>query len=404
MKIINHIKSSFIGIPHKIWVLSVVSFINRSGAMVICFLTLYLTEKLHFSLTNAGYMMSMYGLGAIVGAYFGGQWTDRFGYQKVQLLTLIGNGLMLFVLMLQRDFWSIGIALFVLNVISEAFRPANSVSIRANSDEGNRTRSYSLLRVMVNLAITFALSLGGLLISYGWEFIFWADAITCFGAAAFIYFYIPQNENHIPTKTDIKEAKSSNLSPYRDISFLAFTFLTFLSAMAFMQILWTVPPFFKQIYHWDETKIGFVCAINGFVVMLVELPLISSIDGKRSNLWMVRFGLFLYAISYLAFVLPFSYALLPAVLYMIFISFGEIFAMPFGTTWVTKNSPEAAQGKYLGLYIMAYSMSNVFAPLMGTQIIENFGFTTLWYVISAMSLLTLLGFFYLEKRYEKEKI
>ena len=33
---------------------------------------------------------------------------------------------------------------------------------------------------------------------------------------------------------------------------------------------------------------------------------------------------------------------------------------------------------------------------------ENFGFTTLWYVISAMSLLTLLGFFYLEKRYERK--
>jgi predicted MFS family arabinose efflux permease len=377
--------------------LSFVSFINRSGAMVICFLTLYLTEKLHFSLIDAGYMMSMYGVGAIIGAYFGGQWTDRFGYHKVQLLTLIGNGIMLLFLMLQRDFWAIGISLFVLNVVSEAFRPANSVSIKANSDEETLTRSYSLLRVLVNLAITFALSVGGWLITYGWEFIFWADAFTCFAAAAFIYFYIPENKNNLAKNIKQKALEMPNLSPYKDIYFLFFIFLTFWAAMVFMQILWTVPTFFKQIYHWDEAKIGIVCAINGFVVMLVELPLIFSIEGKRKNLWMVRFGLLLYTIAHLSFVLPFSNTLIPAVLYMIFISFGEIFVMPFSTTWVTKQAPEKIQGKYLALYIMAYSASNIFAPLFGTQIVANYGFTTLWYVVSITSLLTYIGFFYLEK-------
>ncbi len=397
MRFINHITSAFIGIPHKIWMLSFVSFINRSGAMVICFLTLYLTEKLHFSLIDAGYMMSMYGVGAIVGAYFGGQWTDRFGYHKVQLLTLIGNGIVLLVLMLQRSFWAIGLTLFLLNVISEAFRPANSVSIKANSDEETLTRSYSLLRVLVNLALTFALSVGGWLITYGWEFIFWADAVSCFGAAAFVYLYIPENKDSLPKNNKQKELVTPNLSPYKDLRFLFFIFLTFCAAMVFMQILWTVPPFFKQIYHWDEAKIGLVCAINGFVVMLVELPLIFSVEGKRKNLWMVRLGLLLYAMSYLSFVLPFSNVLIPAVLYMIFVSFGEIFVMPFSTTWVTKQAPENVQGKYLGLYTMAYSASHIFAPLLGTQIIDSYGYPTLWYATSLTSLLTCIGFFYLEK-------
>jgi MFS family permease len=397
MKFINHITSSFTGIPHKIWMLSFVSFINRSGAIVICFLTLYLTEKLHFSLIDAGYMMSMYGVGAIVGAYFGGQWTDRFGYHKVQLLTLIGNGIMLLLLMIQRDFWAIGISLFVLNVISEAFRPANSVSIKANSDEETLTRSYSLLRVLVNLAIAFALSVGGWLITYGWELIFWADAFTCFAAAAFIYFYIPENKSNLPKNIKQKGSEGTNLSPYKDIYFLFFIFLTFLAAMVFMQILWTVPLFFKRVYHWDEAQIGVVSAINGFVVMLVELPLIFSIEGKKKSLWMVRLGLLLYALAHLSFVLPLSNTLIPAVLYMVFISFGEIFIMPFSTTWVTKQAPESIQGKYLGFYIMAYSASHVFAPLFGTYIIDNHGFITLWYIVAATSLLACVGFFYLEK-------
>jgi MFS family permease len=339
----------------------------------------------------------MYGVGAIVGAYFGGQWTDRFGYHKVQLLTLIGNGIMLLLLMIQRDFWAIGISLFVLNVISEAFRPANSVSIKANSDEETPTRSYSLLRVLVNLAIAFALSVGGWLITYGWELIFWADAFTCFAAAAFIYFYIPENKSNLPKNIKQKASEATNLSPYKDIYFLFFIFLTFLAAMVFMQILWTVPLFFKKIYHWDEAQIGVVSAINGFVVMLVELPLIFSIEGKKKSLWMVRLGLLLYALAHLSFVLPFANTLIPAVLYMVFISFGEIFIMPFSTTWVTKQAPESIQGKYLGFYIMAYSASHVFAPLFGMHIIDNYGFPMLWYIVSITSLLACVGFFYLEK-------
>ncbi len=245
MKFTNHITGAFTGIPHKIWMLSFVSFINRSGAMVICFLTLYLTEKLHFSLIDAGYMMSMYGVGAIVGAYFGGQWTDRFGYHKVQLLTLIGNGIVLLVLLFQRSFWAIATTLFVLSIVSEAFRPANSVSIRANSDEKTLTRSYSLLRVLVNLAITFALSVGGWLITYGWEFIFWADALTCFAAAAFIYFYIPENKQNLPKNTKQREFETTNLSPYKDLRFLFFTFLTFWAAMVLCR-------FYGQYRHFSS--------------------------------------------------------------------------------------------------------------------------------------------------------
>jgi predicted MFS family arabinose efflux permease len=390
--------ASFSGIQERIWLLAAVNFINRCGAMVICFLTLYITEKLHFSLVDAGIAMSFYGIGAIFGQYFGGYFTDRLGYQKVQLATLLLNGIALFVLMQVKDFYTLCSALFILNVVSEAFRPANAIAIRMNSTDEMRTRSYSLLRVSFNLAITFALTVGGWLITKDWKWIFWADGLTCFASAAVLYFFVP--EVHAPnqvTKAAQKAAAKKSISPYKDAYFMLFVFATFLGALVFMQLVWTIPPFFKQVYKWDEFTIGCICAINGAVVMLIEMPMVQKIEATKPTLSAIQIGVILYAICYLAFILPIHWMWFAAIFYMVVISFGEIFVMPFSTTWVTRRAPEAVQGQYMSMYGIAYSIANIVAPLMGTQIISRWGYSSLWMLISGIGLLSFFCFWLLGK-------
>jgi MFS family permease len=66
--------------------------INRSGTMVLAFLTLYCTQYLHQTPKLAGFAIAVYGLGSILGAYFGGRLSDKFGYHFVQVSALIGGG------------------------------------------------------------------------------------------------------------------------------------------------------------------------------------------------------------------------------------------------------------------------------------------------------------------------
>lgn len=410
LKAFSHFFDSFKGIPHIIWLLSFVSFINRSGAMVVCFMTLYLTQHLHFGVREAGYVTGFYGLGAVLGQYIGGYLTDRIGYYRVQWLTLLSNGLILFVAVYIESFWSVCAIMFLLSVMSEAFRPANQVAIRIHSDEETRTRAFSLMRVSVNLAIGLALSIGGLLVSLGWHWLFWADGITCFAAAIMLHFSL--KENRQPTKKELAKASSSATkmppsvseprkpllppkSAYKDRDYLIFTFLTLIGATVFMQLLWTVPLFFKEIYGWSEAKIGLVAAINAATVMLIEMPMVYQIEHKRPKMWFVRLGIMLYGISYLTFVLPNSWALGIAVFYMIAISFGEILVMPFSTSWATMRSGDARQGEYMALYGIAYAVTNITSPMLGTQIIAAWGFDALWVTVAAMAAFTWIGFYYL---------
>ncbi|MBX7241574.1 MAG: MFS transporter [Bacteroidia bacterium] len=387
---------SFSGISVRVWLLSLINFINRVGAMVICFLTLYLTEHLHFGLKEAGYALSFYGAGAIAGSYLGGYLTDKWGYQRVQVSSLIISGILLIVLMYVRNYYMMCGTLFIYNIIAETFRPANAIAVKMNSNDENRTRSFSLMRTSFNLAITFALTLGGLLIMQGWHFIFIADALTCFAAAAILFFFIPEVAKPVKETVNLQTLEGHHrFSPYKDKVFLLFFAFTFINALVFMQIIWTIPPFFKTVYHWDEDKIGLVSALNGFVVMLVEIPLIFRIERLKPALQWVRWGIFLYGLSYLCLLIPMTW--IPAVLYMVFISFGEILVMPFSTSWVTKRSMEHTQGKYMGMYSIAYSIANTIAPILGTQIIAHFGFNSLWVFLWVLCIIVWIGFYYLEQ-------
>jgi predicted MFS family arabinose efflux permease len=415
------LRQSFSGIPRIIWLLSSVSLINRTGTMVVCFLTIYLTQQLGFDLRSAGYVLVCYGVGTIGGLYIGGWLTDKIGYKQVQMWSLILAGASFIATMYIRDFWAMCGMTFLFAFFGDAFRPANQVAIRMNSDEATRTRAFSLMRIAVNLAISIALIGGGLLVKLGWEWLFWVDGLTCFGAALLLYFFVndkttqPMSDVGFGISEDVvveserqailmndKKVVDDNplptLSAYRDRDYLLFVFLTFIGATVFMQIMWTVPVFFKEIYHWNEAQIGLANALNAVLITTIEMPLIFRIENKKSPMWFVRLGIILYGLAYIAFFLPSYWAVLAVVFYMTIISFGEIFVMPFSTSWATKRSGTARQGQYMGLYGMAYSISNVFAPFIGTQVIAGFGYSALWLLMLVLSGGAFAGFWYLEQK------
>src|SRR5215203_571088 len=136
-------KNAYSGIPRPVWWLSFVILVNRSGTMVIPFLTVYLVN-LGYSLTEAGFVMATFGVGAILGAYLGGQFTDRFGFFWTQVVSLLLNGILFIILSWMQGLLQIALCIFVLSSLGEAFRPANAAAIAAFSEESNRTRAYSL--------------------------------------------------------------------------------------------------------------------------------------------------------------------------------------------------------------------------------------------------------------------
>src|SRR6476661_6363838 len=107
-------RSAYSGIPKPVWWLAMVMLINRSGTMVIPFLTVYLTS-IGYSLNQAGLMMGLFGCGSFLGGYIGGRLTDRFGFFYVQVVSLLYNGVLFILLGYLQHLWAIGLCIFILS-------------------------------------------------------------------------------------------------------------------------------------------------------------------------------------------------------------------------------------------------------------------------------------------------
>lgn len=402
-KLYSHWRESYRGIPRVIWYISIVSLVNRCGAFVISFLSIYMTKKLGFPLEQAGYVMTCFGAGALTGAFIGGKLTDRLGYYPVQFGSLLLNGVILLLMMLVHNIWIMGLAVFAMAFSSEVFRPANSVAMARHCEPETRTRSISLYRMAVNLGWTLAPALGGMLVAFGWEWLFWVDGLTCIAAAITLLLLIPRKSAHQEeNETQVKIGNTLSISPYRDRTFLLFTLLSMLGAVAFMQILWTIPLFWERSYGWPEGQIGKMLALNGLIVFFVEMPLVHRLEGRNPPLGYIRFGLILYAIAYSCCLFPAG--VIPALLFTLVISFGEMFVMPFSSNFVFGRSEGSKQGQYMALYTMAYSVANIIAPFLGTQVIAAWGYHTLWYFVAGLALFTCAGFWLMGRQVDQFKV
>ena len=119
----------FSGLPREVWSLSVVTFVHRSGTMVLPFLALYLTTQHGFSAREAGGVLSLYGVGAIGGAYVGGWLSDRLGSLRTQLVGLVLSAGGIVLLSLMRSSVAIFTVVMLVSLCAESIRPANAATL-----------------------------------------------------------------------------------------------------------------------------------------------------------------------------------------------------------------------------------------------------------------------------------
>lgn len=388
-------KNAYTGLSRSTWLLSLVMLINRSGTMVVPFMSLYLTSPaMGYSIGQAGFVFGMFGAGAFVGAWLGGKLTDRIGFYPVQLITLIGGGLLFIVLGQMKSYGLICIFTFALSFVNEAFRPANSTAIASYSKEENRTRSYSLNRLAINLGWAFGSGIGGIIAHYNYELLFWVDGITNIVAAILMWIFMARpNQKPVPHPEAHIKKKESVLN---DKGYLWFTVLASLFACCFFQLFTNMSVYYKLERHYSEPYIGLLMAVNGLIIVFIEMVLIYKLEGKRKSNFYIVAGTILMGFSWLMLnLLPEHQAW--AMVMIVSMTLAEILAMPFmNSYWISRSKPHN-RGQYAAMYTMAWSSAQTLGPMAGAQIAEHYSFRVLWWIIGGLSLVTAFAFSRLDR-------
>lgn len=387
-------RSSFTGLSKETWLLSIIMLINRSGTMVLPFMTLYLTSKeMNRSLSEAGTVVGLWGFGAVIGAYFGGKLTDKIGFHKVQLITLFFGGILFILLGQIHSYHLICLFTFILSMVNEAFRPANSAAVASYSTPENRTRSYSLNRLAVNLGWAIGVSIGGIVATYNYSLLFWIDGFTNIVAAISLFYFIKPIKTAVLKNLNSKQiSKSISVSAYKDTKFIWFILFVTLFGFCFFQMFSTIPKYFRDNLHLSESYIGSIMALNGLLIVLIEMVLIGYLEGKRNNLIYIMIGTLICALAFLVLLLPLEAKLL-SLLMILLITFGEITAMPFMNTYWSVRSNETNRGQYAALITIAWSIGQTIGPYTCSRIVEWSSFNTMFIVLAVILSITSFGFY-----------
>jgi predicted MFS family arabinose efflux permease len=391
-KTVSLYKTSFTGLSKEAWLLSFIMLVNRSGTMVLPFMTLYLTSKeMHRSLSEAGFVMMLFGLGSIVGAYFGGKFSDKIGFYKVQLFTLFGGGLMFIVLGQVKSYPLICLFTFVLSLVNEAFRPANSSSIAFYSSSENRTRSYSLNRLAINLGWAVGASIGGLVAAFDYELLFWVDGITNILAAGLLFYFLRPNIQL--KKEEVKEEEVPEvMSAYRDKTYLGFLVLMTLFSCCFVQLFTTIPKYFRDDMLLNEKYIGLIMAINGIIIVAIEMVLVYTLEKKNKNTRWIIIGLVMCACSYLSLLIP-GNAKFISLMMILFITVGEIMAMPFMNVFWLQRANDKNRGQYAALYTISWGVGNTVGPFLISTLVDASSFKVAFIVLGFILFISAFGFY-----------
>ncbi|SBT52031.1 MDR family MFS transporter [Micromonospora narathiwatensis] len=374
------------GLPRSFWYLWTGTLINRLGSFVLVFLAIYLTQARHFSASQAGLVIGLWGVGGAVGTTVGGTLTDRWGRRPTLLTAHLGAAIMMVALGLARPLWSVALGALLLGAFAEMARPAFGAMMVDVVPEKDRLRAFSLNYWAINLGFACAAVLAGVAAQAGYLLLFLVDAATTLVTALIIFARVGETRS-VPTGPVVKGATApagALRTILTDRVYLGFVALNLFAALVFLQHI-SMLPIAMGDSGLSPATYGSVIALNGVLIVVGQLFVPKLIKGRsRSHVLAlaalvmgVGFGLTAFAEA----------AWLYGLTVLIW-TVGEMLNSPSNATLIAELSPGALRGRYQGVFSLSWQIAGAAAPILGGLVREHAGNTTLWLGCAAIGAAT----------------
>lgn len=388
--------NNFKGFTREVWILALITFINRAGTMVLPFLSKYLKENLDFTYSQVGWIMVSFGIGSMLGSWLGGKLSDKIGFYKIMIFSLFTSGILFFVLQYVTTFWGLCFGMFAIMAIADMFRPAMFVSLNTYAKPENRTRALTLVRLAVNLGLTAGPALGGIIImSIGYNGLFWVDGATCILSILIFALLVKEKKNPVnPEKLNLENTPVTSV--FKDKIFWIFLFVCFITAILFFQLFTTLPLYHHERFGLTEFQSGLLLSLNGILIFFFEMPIVSIFERKKTHkLQIITWGSLLMAISFFILLINTWAGIL--VMSILFITFGEMFIFPFSNSFALSRAPKGHEGRYMALFTMSFSLAHIVSSKTGMDIISHFGYQSNWFLMGIFGITALFCCIWLQK-------
>ncbi|KPI21609.1 major facilitator superfamily MFS_1 [Actinobacteria bacterium OV450] len=349
-------------VPRVVWLLAAGVFVNAVVSFTFVFVFLYLTGPRGLGTAQAGLVTGIGGVGLVAGNLTGGWYGDRFGHRRVLLAASTAGGLALmsFPLLPTAALYA---ALPLAQYASGVVRAANSALVAVTVPEGARRQAFAVVRCVSNGGFTLGPPLGALIatgLSYDWLFV---------GDGLGTLFFALWTARVVPARGTSRTAAAPDGGLGRGVweelrarpAVLVLLGAILVTDLVYRQQYGTFPVFLAD-HGFDTRSFGFVIALNGAVILLLELPAAVALRA-RPPLPVVGAGLLLVGAGYAALLAGVGIASAAAM--MVLLSLGEILYKTTATAYVADQAPEHAMGRFQSLYAGVSVSGVVLGPPLG---------------------------------------
>jgi MFS family permease len=347
------------GLPRELWIIWTGTLVNRMGTMAVPFLTLYLVSKRGFSIVEAGAVLATYGLGSLCSQLLGGHLADRFGRRRTLAAGTTAAALTLIALAYARSIGSLIVLVAMLGLTLELYRPAAQAMVADLIPASERARAFNLQFWAANLGFAVAMAAGGFLAQAGFTGLFWVDALTGAAFGLLVCLLVPETRRH-----GLGEPRGSYRQILPDRIMIGFVVCVLIYYFIYFQCDSTLPLAIRAD-GLQPSLYGLCMTLNGLLICLIGLPLGARLSrGDPGRVWavgalVVGLGFGVNAVTHTAGGHFASVAIWTV---------GEVLPASVSGAIVASLAPDHLQGRYAGLYGLAWSSGWLTSSLGGARL------------------------------------
>lgn len=365
-------------LPGEYWILFSGTLVNRFGHFVIPFLAIYLRQEGH-DVRTTGLTLGAYGAGALVSGVIGGYLADRIGRKATMLVSCGGAAVFMMLLSQAHGVPALVTATFMTGLLTAMYGPAAGALIADLVPPELRVRAFSCQRLAINFGFAAGMATAGFMAEKSFFALFVADAATTLILGLTVLVGLKRR----PVLARENNGWGHALRHMRgNVPFQMAVGASFLIATVFWQMSSSYGLQATEGAGLDERAYGLLMALNGVLIVFLELPLTSYTKRIPPVLAMAA-G---YAVIGVGMGLNAFGATLPLlVISMVVFTAGEMVALPVNSGYMAALAPDEMRGRYQGVISISWSVATMVGPAFGIALYQ-YSPPLLWVATLVMSL------------------
>ena len=265
-------------LPRAVQLLQAGGLMNAFGnGLVVPFLLIYLHNERGIGLGVAGLILATNAGVSLIAGPVAGAFVDRVG-GKTMLTIALGFLTLGFVgYAFVESPWHGFLASAVTGIGNGAFWPSQSTLLAGLTTRAQRSATFAMQRVVMNLGIGLGGVAGGFIATESFRALFLLDALTFVAYAGVLTVFVPE-----PAHKEVRAERSGSYGTvFRHEVFMALMVINALYIGAGIAQLEILPAFAKNEAGVSEQGIGWLFFVNTLVVVLLQLPTTRLLEGRR---------------------------------------------------------------------------------------------------------------------------